>query len=829
MKYVMSLLMHLLAVGLIAQNTFFVGTAASGGSKGQGTIFTTSNTGTNPVIRHDFSRIEGRSPWGNLCEATNGKLYGMTERGGTDDKGVLFEYDPSTGTYVVKFNFDGFLSTGSKPQGGLIQATNGKLYGLTYEGGYYGKGTLFEYDLTTNTFTKKLDLDGTNTGGSPNGDLLQASNGKLYAVMNFGGANNEGILLEYDLSNNTATKKVDFDNLVYGKYPRGSLMEASNGKLYGGCSQGGIHANGTLFEYDLGTNTCTRLYDFSGSDGRGFLGALLEVSTGKLYGTTHGGGIGVGGGVLFEYDFTNSTYTIKTYFNGTDGRNPSGYLLLASDGNVYGLCYNGGAHHQGTFWKYTLNNGSVVKILDYEGQEDGGAPLGGLLQASNGHLYGLILGYGSSLAGTLFEYNLTTESYSKKLDFHNSFEGMGLRASFIQASNDKLYGLADGGVYGKGILLEYDPIQHSHNKLLDFKDSLGFSPMGSLMQASNGKLYGTLSQGGVNSAGVLFEYDLTNMTYHIIYNFMTTEGERPEGKIVQGSNGKLYGTTVNGGINGVGVLFEYDPTTNVYAKKVDFDLATLGGLPNGELVESNGKLYGVTKRGGSSSKGVLFEYDPATNVYTKKIDFDGYYKGKYPVTGMVLAGDNNLYGVTLEGGTSNRGVLFQYDPMTDTYTKKIDFDGTNRGAKPSSSLLEASSGLLYGTTTEGGTNGDGTLFQYNFLTDTYTKKINFNSATTGKYITLMEVNTIPTGSTQLKNAPTASIYPNPTTGWVTIDLGKENEAAQVVIKSITGQQIQTFLKTNEQFITFELQGNAGTYLVEIITKEGTSTQHLIKG
>ena len=94
-------------------------------------------------------------------QANNGKLYGMTSGGGTNNSGVLFEYDPETGIYTKKVNFDG-TNTGSSPQGSLMQASNGKLYGMTSDGGTNYRGVIFEYNPETNTYTKKLDFNDTN-------------------------------------------------------------------------------------------------------------------------------------------------------------------------------------------------------------------------------------------------------------------------------------------------------------------------------------------------------------------------------------------------------------------------------------------------------------------------------------------------------------------------------------------------------------------------------------------------------------------------------------------------------------------------------------------
>ena len=85
-------------------------------------------------------------------------------------------------------------------------------------------------------------------------------------------------------------------------------------------------------------------------------------------------------------------------------------------------------------------------------------------------------------------------------------------------------------------------------------------------------------------------------------------------------------------------------------------------------------LWGTSSLGGTNDKGVFFQYDPVTSIYTKKLDFDGASKGANPFSSLVKGVDGKLYGVSVYGGTNNKGVLFQYDPATSTYTKKLDFD-----------------------------------------------------------------------------------------------------------------------------------------------------------
>jgi uncharacterized repeat protein (TIGR03803 family) len=724
----------------------------SDGGNGGGVIFKTDSNAENLQVMHAFIKYPGQNPCSDLCQASNGKLYGMTWEGGMNNLGTLFEYDPTTGQYNLKLDFAG-SSNGKYPCSLLIQASNGKLYGMTFQGGTNNYGVLFEYDPISNSYSKKLDFDGAANGSYPQGSLIQASNGKLYGMTWEGGTNNFGVLFEYDLATDTYTKKIDFAGTSNGSVPQGSLMQATNGKLYGMTNSGGTNDYGVLFEYDPAINTYTKKMDF-GADTNGVYpyGSLIQASNGKLYGMTNYGGVN-SDGVIFEYDFNTSTYTKKLDFDGNNGAYPFSSLFQASNGKLYGMTRDGGSNGKGVLFEYDPAIDFYAKKVDFAGITNGSNPLGSLMQASNGKLYGMTY-YGGAInpdvqygCGILFDYDLVTETLTKKFDFSDATDGSKPYGSLIQASNGKLYGMTSrGGIYGWGTVFEYNLSKDSIIKKEDLFFT-GKSPYGSLMQASDGKLYGMTHEGGYNYCGVLFEYNLITETCVTKEDFMSPYGASPYGSIIQASNGKLYGMTNIGGSSDYGVLFEYIPSTDTYTKKVDF----YGGhYPYGSLIQAtNGKLYGMTNGGGVNNIGILFEYDLATNFLTKKLDFAGVTNGSAPYGSLIQASNGKLYGMTYEGGSNNNGILFEYNPSTGTYTKKLDFDGAAYGSNPQGSLIQASNGKLYGMTANGGSNGYGVVFEYNITNNTCTKKQDFNYVN-GKrpiYTQLIEICDAPVIST----------------------------------------------------------------------------------
>jgi uncharacterized repeat protein (TIGR03803 family) len=102
---------------------------------------------------------------------------------------------------------------------------------------------------------------------------------------------------------------------------------------------------------------------------------------------------------------------------------------------------------------------------------------------------------------------------------------------------------------------------------------------------------------------------------------------------------------------------------------------------------SNGHFYGLTTMGGTADAGTIFEYDPVSNQYAKKYDFN-FTDGNFPSGSLAIASNGKLYGMTISGGAANRGILFEYDWIQNQFTKKVSFDGTNGMSPNRGTLLE---------------------------------------------------------------------------------------------------------------------------------------------
>jgi uncharacterized repeat protein (TIGR03803 family) len=812
-----------------SQCSEFYGMTLNGGEFDAGAIFKTDSNGNNFSIVYSMTLIEGTYPFGGLCKANNGKLYGMTELGGVNDDGVIFEWNPVTNKCTKRLDL---ISTycGSNQVGTLIQANNGKFYGMAYNGGKNDDGVIFEWDPVKNYSTIKIDFKETESGCKPQGSLIQADNGKIYGMTKEGGANNLGVLFELDPTTNTYSKKLDFNGTENGRNPYGSLIQTTNGKLYGSTSLGGEYDSGVLFEWDPATDTYTKRLDFNGPENGSWpSGSLIQADNGKLYGITSHGGTN-NEGVLFEWDPATNTYTKKLDFNQNEsGYCPSGSLIQTDNGKLYGFVHQDGE----TFirkllfeWDPATNIYTKKYFFDYAIK--GVEPTGFLIQADNGKLYGLTSDGGLCNYGVLFEWDPATDTYTKKIDFNWAEDGANPEGSLIQAGNGKLYGMAGGGICG--VLFECDPTTYTYTKIHDFNGGQnGGWPYGSLIQADNGKLYGMTHNGGSDNKGVLFEYDPAIYTYNNKYSFVGCEnGCYPYGSLMQADNGKLYGMTHNGGANGLGVLFEWDPAANTYIKKLDFN-GINGQEPRGSLIQAhNGKIYGMTMSGGIFgylyrgeiyTYGVLFEWDPATDTYTKNLDFNGAENGGWPYGSLIQADNGKLYGMTSYGGTNYEGVLFEWDPVTDTYTKKLDFNIPEKGGGPRGSLMQAANGKLYGMTSTGGYYRKGLLFEYNLATDTFTDKFDFSGIEKGSYPhgSLIETCRFVPDTEDTDKVNTFKLYPNPNNGSFSIDLGSVYSNAVITIIEIDGRTIQKGSYNDVQVIQLKMYIQSGIYMLIITT------------
>jgi uncharacterized repeat protein (TIGR03803 family) len=359
---------------------------------------------------------DGANVFAPLIQASNGELYGTTTSGGTDCCGTVFKLTPN-GTLTTLYSFcpqtgctDGFA-----PQAALVQVSNGDFYGTTYFGGATDQGTIFKITPsgTLTTLYNFCSQSGCTDGFGPEAGLIQASNGDLYGTTFYGGATNSGTIFKINLAG-TLTTLYSFcsqSDCTDGANAYAGLVQSPDGYLYGAAYGGGASGVGTIFKITLG-GTLTTLHSFDGTDGSFPSASLVLANDGNFYGTTQYGGTNdacaENCGTVFKVT-PGGTLTSLHSFDGTDGSAPFGALVQATDGNLYGTTENGGANDActsncGTIFRITPS-GTLITLHSFDGT-DGNDPRAGLFQATNGNLYGGTAFGGAGTVGTLFRLSV---------------------------------------------------------------------------------------------------------------------------------------------------------------------------------------------------------------------------------------------------------------------------------------------------------------------------------------------------------------------------------------------------------------------------------------
>ena len=660
------------------------GTTRDGGTFGYGTVFKLSPAGVESIV-YSFTggTADGANPMAGLVMDGAGNLYGTTEQAGAYGYGTVFKVS-SAGTESDVHAF-GKGTDGQNPDAALIMDSAGNLYGTTALGGTDGSGTVFEVSAATAAAAGSTAGGGTTfvVGGTVSG----LTSGQGVTLMNDG----------TDLQTVSADGGFDFPT----RLAPGSAYDVTIVQETPGVSCSLSHGRGTV-----GTSNVTSITVSCAPPLYPVGGTVSGLSPGESVTLVNNGGdaltLGANGSFSFSqsmaagsaYDVAVQSHTagitcpivngsgtvespgvsdISVYcspaaiilhsFAGatTDGADPAGRLTLDGAGNLYGTTPGGGAHGDGTVFEISASGTESVLYSFAGGTADGANPSGSLAMDSAGNLYGVTENGGAYGDGAVFELSVGgTETLLHSFD-PAAADGAYPAAGLLMDSAGNLYGTTqDGGAYGDGTVFEVsaggtESVLHSFATPTD-----GMYPAAGLIMDGAGNLYGTTSGGGAHGDGTVFEVSAGG-TESILYSFAggATDGQAPFGALLRDSAGNLYGTTQQGGADGVGTVFELS-ASGTESLLHSFGAGLDGAYPHGVLVtDSAGNLYGTTAQGGIHGNGAVF---------------------KVSVTGA----QSLLY--SFAGGTSD-------------------------GATPAAALVMNSAGILYGTTEYGGTDGDGTVFE----------------------------------------------------------------------------------------------------------------------
>ncbi|MGC2447905.1 MAG: choice-of-anchor tandem repeat GloVer-containing protein [Candidatus Sulfotelmatobacter sp.] len=371
----------------------FYGTTFDGGSRGEGTVFRLTPSGSVTILYNFCSEpncADGQGPGQSLRLGVDGNLYGTVQWGGnpacnyeSDGCGTVFKITPE-GVLTTLHEFDNF--DGATPNGPLLLGLDGNIYGTTCSAGPNGfGGTIFKMtpsgDLTTlHGFGEPGD------GWCPVGALAQAADGSIYGTTLLGGGTDSGTVFRITPSGSSTVlhsfcSQADTDACADGWEPQGGVVQASDGSFYGTTEYGGADKAGTIFRITP-EGRLTTVYSFTGSNpdfphGAWPYSTLIQATDGSLYGTTLWGGTSAncaqGCGTIFALAPEGSLNTEHS-FDYEDGAGAESGLLQSTNGNFYGAAFLGGVNGWGTAYELSNSLGPFVALVSYMGRvgETGG-------------------------------------------------------------------------------------------------------------------------------------------------------------------------------------------------------------------------------------------------------------------------------------------------------------------------------------------------------------------------------------------------------------------------------------------------------------------------
>jgi uncharacterized repeat protein (TIGR03803 family) len=694
--------------------------------------------------------IEPSSPEGEVLDAGDGYLYGTTFQGGAKSSGSVYRIKKDGSSFDIIHSFDSNCLSGCFSQAGLIFASDGFLYGTTASGGASGVGTLFRVRPDGNSFRPIHEFKITD-GAGPQAGLILGADGYLYGTTSTQGPNGAGTVFRVKTNGSSFTTLHGFSG-ADGAVPQANLVLAADGFLYGTTTLGGLNDLGTVFRVKSDGSSFNNIYSFNGSDGAHPRVSVTYPVGEFLYGTTSSGGGPTQAGTIFRIKPDGTSFSTIYNFNGSGASTPSSRLILATDGYFYGTTGSGGPGGLGTVFRVNPDGTSFNIVHAFSSCSEGCFPQN-IILASDGYLYGTTAGGSPDGPGSIFRVKTDGTSFSFIHAFSFCESGCSPQSGVLLAADGFLYGTTiHGGPTGLGTIFRINPNGTTFGIVHGFDGDDGASPAGDVIRASDGFLYGTTPGGGAFSNGTVFKVQTDGTSFSTIHSFFCSNGCGPQAGVILAPDGFLYGTTVSGGATFSGTVFRVMPDGTSFSTVYSFNGSDGANPQAGVILAPDGYLYGATANGGLSGVGTVFRVRPDGTSFSVVHSFNGS-DGANPQGGVNLAADGFLYGTTFNGGALSNGTVFRVKPDGSSFNTFHDFNGDD-GANPQGNIILGSDGFLYGSTFSGGRDFGGTVF-----------RVKPDGTSFGVIYNFIERGFAPLGSITMKDGFIYGTTSNGGTGW----------------------------------------------------------------
>lgn len=668
-------------------------------------------------------------------------FYGVTQGG----NGNIVRFDATTNLATSAYNF----ANEGVGTGRITQAKNGLLYGVALAGGKYGFGGIYSYNPETRWYSLRASFDA-GFGQGETSELTEGRDGLLYGISPYRGPfTNDALLYSY----NPATDQiqvVDSIKLTIGRAEPGGFAAAADGKLYATTENG-------IYSFDPISRKIEVVYESQEEYLTNLLPTLFASSNGILYGVKRSFNRGTYPETLFAFDPISKSYLDVYSFTANNVPIWNSAPLAEANGFLIGT---------GTKGIYTFDPDQfTMRLADTLQSGSALESVSDLIKAPDGLLYGVGSGEGKVVNGhyvqksVLFRFNPYQFTHTV---INNLTAGeYAVQGLFKSAAGTLTY--VGSGRSGVAFIATYDVSTKSSTIAHRFIASSGAQLAGKLVEHPNGLLYGLTSSGGEYNEGVLFSFNIATNGLKVLKNMRAQDGSNPIGELCLDKNGVLYGMTQRGGANNAGVLFSYQPDSNLYKVIRHFDVSS-GGIPqSGPVSTAAGIIFGMNSLldGSNGQYGYhgarLFSYDPGERKFSVQpyqssfqtflsressgrlylltaeavLSFDPLNStirkylynvntlGNTPNGPLVEAADGRLYAAMNAGGLNNAGSVFRFDPLTNAFARLHDFQPSLVTA-PYTPFTVGSDGMLYSESFGGGSGKLGTIFSFNTATKMFT-------------------------------------------------------------------------------------------------------------